>query len=418
MQPNFSLLIKPASYSCNLRCTYCFYLEKEAIFKKTRPRMTPDVLERMIASFMSLDLPQYGFGWQGGEPTLMGVDFFKQVVALQQTHGKTGDHVSNGLQTNGTRLNDEFCDLLAKFHFLVGLSMDGPPEIHDSQRITHLGRGSHHLVMRGLENLDKHHVEHNAMCLVTQANVKKPALVYNYFKELGMFFHQYIECVEFDEKGKLLPFAVGGHEWGEFMCGIFDEWKKSGDMYTVSVRLFDSIIFRLVEGRQNVCAMAPDCRQYFCVEHNGDVFPCDFHVLPEWRLGNIMSDGWMDMFESDKFKNFGSRKNQWNDDCANCGYLDFCQGCCPKNRPGHGEDPRKKSVLCEGWKMFYSHTLDDFKRLARKVLRDREVEEERMAIQHATAAIRRQSLAGVGNVGRNDPCPCGSGKKFKKCCGK
>ena len=418
MNANFSLLIKPASYSCNLRCAYCFYLEKKKLFRKERPRMTPPVLERMISSFMALNLPQFSFGWQGGEPTLMGLDFFKRVVELQQIHGRAGSGVANGLQTNGTRLDDEFCEHLGKYKFLVGISIDGPPEIHDAQRVTHLGRGSHHLVMRGLTALKRHHVEHNGMCLVTQENVGCPALVYNYLKELGINFHQYIECVEFDEKGDLLPFAVGGPEWGDFLCGLFDEWKRCGDERTVSVRLFDSIIFRLVEEHSNVCAMADDCRQYFLVEHNGDVYPCDFHVLPEWRLGSVMTDEWVDMFESELFKKFGARKHEWNEECEECPYLMFCAGCCPKNRPMHGLDPRRKSVLCEGWKQFFKHSLDDFKKLARGVKRDREIEKEQIAIQRASVAIQRKSFSGVGTTGRNDPCPCGSGRKFKKCCGK
>ena len=410
MRP-FSLLVKPASFGCNLRCKYCFYLCKEEIFGKNH-KMTDEILEQMIKEFLAVPMPNYSIGWQGGEPTTMGLDFFKTAVKYMQKYGHGGKQVSNGLQTNGTLLDDDWGKFLHQYNFLIGLSIDGPKEIHDLNRLNALGGGSHGDVMRGLDVLKRNKVEHNVLCLVNSANVDKPELVYNYFKDLGLMFHQYIECVEYDEKGDLLPFAVSGKQWGEFLCRLFDEWYKN-DCYTVSVRLFDSILFRMVEKQPNVCAMGVNCRQYFVVENNGDIFPCDFFVKPEWKLGNIMTDAWEDMYESQKYIDFGNRKSTWNPECGKCPWLGFCGGCCPKNRPMHGDDPAKMSPLCVGWKMFYEHTFPRFRKLADKIISDRL--NEQMVEKRKQEA--RQCLKD-GKVSMNAPCPCGSGKKFKRCCGR
>jgi uncharacterized protein len=373
--------------------------------------MTSETLERVISSFMAIPMRQHSFGWQGGEPTTMGLDFFKNATRLQKKFGASGKVVSNGLQTNGTLLDDDWCAHLAEYKFLVGLSIDGPKELHDANRVSVGGEGTYDLVMNGLEALKRHGVEHNVLTLVTSANMKRPLEVYNHLKELGLNFHQYIECVEFDDKGGLQPYSVTSGGWGEFLCSIFDEWFEN-DAKTVSVRLFDSILTMMVDGYPNVCAMGGDCRQYFLVEHNGDVYPCDFFMLPEWRLGNINTGEWSDFAGSKLYAAFGERKRLWNAKCAECEYLRFCAGCCPKNRPGHGKDPTKPSVLCEGWRLFFEHTLQRFKLLASRI-----VEERRMARIEAERRRSRPPSPPIGKVGRNDPCPCGSGKKYKKCCG-
>ena len=414
MKP-FSLLVKPASADCNLRCKYCFYLDRCELYPESRRhRMSDAVLERMISSFMATPQPQYAFGWQGGEPTLMGLDFFKRVVELQQKHGRQGAVVSNGLQTNGTMLTDEFAQHLAKYHFLVGVSVDGPAAIHDKSRLTVDERGSHAMVMKGIEHLKRHTVDYNILTLVSSANVKHPKEIYHYLLEQGVLFHQYIECVEFDEQGRRMPFAISDHQWGDFLCGIYDEWIK-GDTHRVSVRLFDSILTRMVEGVANVCHIGTDCRQYLVVEHNGDIYPCDFYVRPELKLGNIMTGEWAQYQQSPLYAEFGCRKHQWNDVCTGCEYLEFCGGDCQKNRWGGGADPRTISSLCEGWKQFYQHALPGLRTLAAEVRSRRMLEDE--ARRRQMTQIHSSTIPGAPKAGRNDPCPCGSGKKYKKCCG-
>jgi uncharacterized protein len=396
MKP-FSLLIKPSSWDCNLRCRYCFYLGKRSIYNESAPRMSARMLQNMIQKFMAMEMPVHSFGWQGGEPTLMGLDFFRRAVAFQQQFGHPAQSVSNGLQTNGTLLNDEWGKFLRQYNFLVGVSIDGPAELHDRGRTFIDGHGSHAEVMRGMETLRRNKVDFNALTLVSAFNQEHPLEIYRYLKNQGINYHQYIECVEFDQAGKLLPFAVKPGRWGEFLCTIFDEWFKN-DTRKISVRLFDSILVRLVDGYANVCAMGTDCRQYFVVEHNGDVYPCDFHVRPELKLGNINDDEFDSLLNSKIYREFGVLKNSWNKRCSTCDYLSLCAGCCPKNRPGN--DPANLSVLCEDWRLFYSHTIERFRQLAAEIIEERK----------RAASQRRQPS-------RNDPCPRGSGKKYKKCCG-
>ncbi|MBN1557890.1 MAG: anaerobic sulfatase maturase [Lentisphaerae bacterium] len=407
MKP-FSLLIKPASADCNLRCTYCFYLDHKALYPETRThRMSDAVLEQMIASFMRTPQSQYAFGWQGGEPTLMGLEFFQRITGLQQKYGRSGAVVSNGLQTNGLLIDEPFARHLARYNFLIGLSVDGPAEIHNHYRRYADGRGSHAGVMKTLGILKKHHVEHNVLTLVNNLNVQRPREIYHYLLDLGVLFHQYIECVEFDERGNLQPFAVTGEAWGDFLCTIFDEWYKH-DTRRVSIRLFDSILAMMVDGVPNVCAMGTDCRQYFVVEYNGDVYPCDFFVRPELKLGNVMTGTWDAFLASPVYREFGARKHRWNARCASCKFLRYCAGDCPKNRPTQGADPARLSVLCPGWLQFYKHTFSRFGQLADQIRAER----QRQALPAgAPAAPPRR------RIGRNDPCPCGSGKKYKFCCG-
>lgn len=271
--------------------------------------MSDDVLERMISTFMAVPMPEYSIGWQGGEPTLMGLDFFKRVVHYQQKYGRSGANVGNGLQTNGTLIDEEFARFLAQYNFLVGVSIDGPAEIHDRHRVYADGRGSHERIMRTVRTLQDTGAQYNVLTLVNESNVQKPREVYRYLCDLGVDFHQYIECVEFDEMGELQPYAINAQQWGDFLCEIFDEWYPN-DTRRVSVRLFDSILSVMLGGPPTVCAMGTDCRQYFVVEHNGDIYPCDFFVRPELKLGNIMTEDWPAFQTKPLYRWFGERKRQ------------------------------------------------------------------------------------------------------------
>jgi uncharacterized protein len=411
MKP-FSLLVKPASADCNLRCKYCFYLDRGELYPDSpRHRMSDAVLEKMLSSYLATEQPQHSIGWQGGEPTLMGLDFFKKVTDLQQRYGRPGGAISNGLQTNTTLIDDDWARHLAQYNFLVGVSVDGPPEVHDKYRTFINGRGAHADVMKGIECLKRHRVEYNILTLVSQSNVNRPVETYRYLRDdLGVKFHQYIECVEFEPDGSLQPFAITGKAWGDYLCAVYDEWIQSGDTHSVSIRLFDSILTLMVDGYANVCSLGRDCRQYLVVEHNGDVYPCDFYVRPDLKLGNIMDNSWEELLNSPNYAQFGARKREWNEKCAECEYLKYCSGCCPKNRPDKGSDPTQLSALCDGWMQFYEHALPSFEKLADGVRQDRIRSEQQM---------RRDQVAAMnaGKINRNDPCPCGSGKKYKKCCG-
>lgn len=360
--------------------------------------MSDETLEQCIKKYLNSGVTHASFGWQGGEPTLAELDFFRKAVEYQNKYKAPDQMISNALQTNGTLLNDEWGDFLHKHQFLTGISIDGPAEIHDKSRFNAEGQGSHQLVMRGLSILKKHHADFNVLTLVSAANKDNPKQIYEYIKSTGAKYHQYIECIEFDSSGNLMPFALKKGDWGNFLCGIFDEWYKK-DTRTISIRLFDSILMYLVYGMKNSCAAGTDCRNYFVVEHNGDVFPCDFYVQPDLKLGNIADGNFQDFQDAKLYSEFGARKRNWNPVCNSCEFLNFCGGCCQKNRPMRGNPPDGLSVLCEDWKIFYQHSLPRFRTLAEEVKKE--------------ASSKKQPAAD-----RNAPCPCGSGLKYKKCCGK
>ncbi len=393
----FSLLVKPAGADCNLQCAYCFYRRCAALYPgETAPRMRLATLEQLIAGYMALDMPQHIFGWQGGEPTLMGLDFFQAVTRLQQKYGRRGAVVANGLQTNAMLLDDAFAACLARYRFLVGVSLDGPPEIHDCyRRAAAPASGSHAAVMRGIACLRRQRAEFNILTLVTAANVRRASAVYRYLCGAGFAYQQYIPCVEYDTQGGRQPFAITGAEWGDFLCELFDCWRP--DAGRVSIRLFDSMLARILRQPAGLCAMEDDCRQYFMVEHNGDVYPCDFFAEPRWRLGNINEDTWGQLRQSPRYEEFGRRKRRLPAACDACPWLEFCAGDCPKHRGPSGEEI---SRLCAGWRVFFRHALPELRRLA--------------AVVSAGPPAETAPMP----PGRNAPCPCGSGRKFKHCCGR
>lgn len=404
----FSLLVKPASADCNLRCHYCFYLDRCQLYpESSRHRMSRNVLRRMLESFFACPMPQYSVGWQGGEPTVMGLDFFRQAVALQQELAPPGAVVSNGLQTNATLIDDEWAAFLAKNRFLCGVSLDGPADIHDLFRKNAAGCGSHADVIRGIDSLRNHQAEFNLLTLVSKANVAQAVDIYRYLCDQGTMHQQYIPCVEFDADGQLEPFAINGTEWGKFLCELFDAWYEH-DTRKVSIRYFDAIVAKLVDGVDTVCHLGRDCRQYFVVEHNGDVYPCDFFVEKQWHLGNIMETDWSALQGSSRYRQFGEQKRHWHDHCQACEYLPICAGDCLKHRVRDGVHRKGvMSVLCEGYRNFFAHTIERFEKLAESIRLERRMLEPRPAPPVDTR-----------KVGRNDACPCGSGRKFKKCCGR
>lgn len=403
----FSLLIKPTSADCNLRCDYCFYLNKNSLYPTTKlHRMPDDVLEQLISKYMSTPQTMHSFGWQGGEPTLMGIDFFYRVLELQKKYGRPNSIVGNGLQTNATLLDNRMAKLLHENNFLVGCSLDGPPDIHNQFRRTRNNEMTHDLVIQGINSLKRNHVEFNILILVTQANVTKAKEVYNYLVNNGFYFHQYIPCVEFDGEGQLEPYAISAEEWGRFLCDIYDEWYPK-DIYKVSIRHLDSILNKMVTGISDICTLNDNCCQYFVVEHNGDIYPCDFFVKKSLKIGNIMNSSWDELLESSIYTHFGKQKNLWSQQCNECDYLYLCQGDCPKHRSTYG-----LSHLCDGWKVFYQHTRNGFNLLAGKI------QQQRLHPQFSSTFRSSPSEYQPPRVGRNKPCPCGSGLKYKKCCSK
>ena len=369
MKP-FSLLIKPAGADCNLRCEYCFYLGKAALYPgRPTHRMDEATLTRLVRGFLALPFPAHTFAFQGGEPLLMGEAFYRELVRLQRRYARPGAQITNCVQTNGTLLTPSLARFFAENRFLLGVSVDGPAATHDLRRPDAAGHGSHAAVTRGLALLREAGVEHNILTLVSQSNVRDPLGVYRYLRDgLGCRFMQFIECVEFGPDGRPLPYAIGPEEWADFVIAVFDKW-LAHDVRAVSVRLFDSVVAKLLTGDANSCSMGRDCREYVVVEHNGDVYPCDFFVRPELRLGNILENDWDEIWDNPLHAAFGARKRTVNAACEGCDCRHFCEGDCPKNRAGHdpAADPRTLSFLCPAWKRIYAHILPPLRKEAERL---------------------------------------------------
>lgn len=400
------VLVKPSGPDCNMRCTYCFYLEKSELFSSTKVhRMSEEVLEAMVKQMMMFGEPQVSFGWQGGEPTLMGLEFFEKAIYYQEQYGM-GRVVGNGLQTNGILIDEKWAKFLKKYNFLVGLSLDGPEHVHDRYRFLRNGKGSWRKVVDKAKLLLDNGVAVNALTVVNDYSADFPEEIYNFHKSLGLNFMQFIPCVEPDplRDGRAAPFSVSAEKYGRFLCKVFDLWYADirDGVATTSVRFFDSVFHVYVGLTPPDCTLLDECGVYVVVEHNGDVYSCDFFVKPEWKLGNVLEGNLYSMLNSEKQFIFGALKASLPDVCKSCKWLKYCKGGCTKDRIRVAED-RGVSHFCKSYKMFFEHAHDRLVMLAEK--------------------WKRQQIYAEGGgvykkVGRNDPCPCGSGKKYKHCCGR
>lgn len=372
----FHVMAKPSGPSCNLDCSYCFYLEKEALFpERKQRRMSDAVLEAYIRNTIA-STPQWSpvlFAWQGGEPTLLGLDFYRRAVALQRKYGE-GRKIENTFQTNGTLIDEDWAQFLAEHGFLVGLSLDGPAEIHDRFRRYRSGAPSHHLVMAALERLQRHGVEYNVLACVDSHSSQHPLTTYRFLKQHGVEFIQFTPIVErmasgaFAEAGldlqgpvsdpaaKVAPFSVRPKAWGEFLTAVFDEWRRK-DIGRVFVMNFEWSLAAWLDQPGVVCVHQPECGRAIVAEHNGDVYSCDHFVYPEYKLGNLTRDSLAVLVDSTRQQAFGTAKSDsLPDQCRQCPFLKACWGGCPKHRflttPG-GQGGL--NYLCEGYAHYLRH---------------------------------------------------------------
>ena len=356
MPANFPLLIKPASYLCNLRCAHCFYLPgEERGSGKGAPKMTEKTLRRLVRTYLELPLEQHMFIWQGGEPTLMGKQFYVQAAKLQKQFSPAGGVVGNCLQTNATLLTPDFSSFLARNDFLVGVSIDGPAELHDAYRMYAAQKGSHAKVMENYRMLSRDGVKVNALTLLTSRNVARAAEIFHWLADRGILFQQYIPCVEFEPGGGPRPWTVDPKAWGEALCALFDAWWT--ERGRISVRYFDALLHTLHTGMPGICHMGEACGQYVVVEHNGDLYPCDFFVKEEWKLGNIHTTAWAEIWEHPRYLAFSRAKSELPQACTDCQWLRLCRGDCQKHRYADGTPERSRSWLCEGYRVFFTHAI-------------------------------------------------------------
>jgi len=416
-KPLTNILVKPAGPDCNLACRYCFYLQKEHLFAESRiHRMSDQVLEEMIRQVMTLGGPYLSFGWQGGEPTLMGLDFFRRAVAFQKQYGRDRQTVGNGIQTYGLLINEDWCASLREYHVLVGLSLDGPQHIHDYYRVTRGGAPSWERATASARLMMDRGVDVNALVVVSEYSSRYAREIFEYLVNFGFTFLQFIPCVEPDPQvpDRAAPFSVSGETLGHFLCEIFDVWKEhfQDGIPRISVRWFDSVFATYVGVEIPECTILPECGTYLVVEHNGDVYSCDFFVDPEWRLGNVLEGSLVDFLNSPRQSAFGRRKSKRPPECETCRWLPHCHGGCPKDRLNDPGDDGSNH-FCKSYQMFFEHANSDFRRLAKQWLAYNGV---LVQSNNAFSSRNPSTAESPQNVGRNDPCPCGSGKKYKHCC--
>lgn len=384
-RPLNSVLIKPTGPDCNLDCTYCFYLEKSALFNQTPVhRMSPSVQEELIRQVMQQSGESVSLAWQGGEPTLMGLDFYKRAVELEKKFGHN-QQVGNGLQTNGLLLDKNWAAFLKEYNWLVGISLDGPKHIHDRYRFDKGQKGTHQRVEENAIMLLQEGVAANAMCVLTSYSVQFPDELYAYYKSLGYTFMQFIPIVETDKNNptQAAPFSVSAVDYGNFLIRMFDLWQADfvDGQPTTSIRHFDSIFHTYVGLEAPECTMMKECGRYVVVEHNGNVYSCDFFVEPKWKLGNIMHDRIINMLNSKPQQTFGAAKSILPIECRQCPWLKHCYGGCTKDRIKDPQDHRHPR-FCQTTKMFLSHADPILKTMAEKWKEEQAIAFEK---QHSNA---------------------------------
>jgi uncharacterized protein len=422
--PAFHIMAKPRGPICNLDCAYCYYLSKERLYEDGDAfRMSEEVLEAFTRQYIEAQrVPEVTFGWQGGEPTLIGLDFFRRAVELQQQYARPGMRILNALQTNGTLLDDAWCAFFAEHNFLIGLSLDGPREVHDAYRLDKGGRPSFERVMRGLGYLKRHGVEYNILTTVHAANAGRPLEVYRFVRdEAGAQYLQFIPIVErenesgFQEGEALTGRSVAGPQYGDFLIAVFDEWVRH-DVGRVYVQIFDVALAAWVGQRPGLCVFEETCGTALVLEHNGDLYACDHFVEPRHRRGNILETPLVEMVGSVQQRQFGlAKRDALPRCCIECDVRFVCNGACPKNRvrrPAAGE-PRV-NYLCEGYKAFFRHIDGPMRFMAGELRAGRPPSNVMLYLAGQDAELERR----FARARRNDPCPCGSGLKFKHCHGR
>jgi uncharacterized protein len=365
-----SVVIKPIGSFCNLQCEYCFYLDKHHLYEgpPSTHRMTDETLEKLIKDmFVCSNTPT--FVWQGGEPTVMGLAFFQKVVATQQLHAK-GKSYSNALQTHGMLLNEAWADFLRRENFLVGISLDGPEHLHDHYRKDRQGKGTFQQVFKNTQMLLNKGVPVNILATVNDYSVKYPREIYEFFVENGFFFMQFSPLVEHDPQNPKIaaPYSINARDYGRFLTQLFKCWCNDFDFERLkqktSIRFFDSLMQRYIGMTPGHCALHKECNDYLVIEHNGDLFSCDFLVSNKTRIGNLHQISLKDAFYSPAHIAFGKRKTAYGTECQRCQWLHLCYGGCIKDRI---RDPRDKghNHFCESYKIFFKRADSRLKKFAK-----------------------------------------------------
>jgi uncharacterized protein len=449
--PAFHLLAKPTGATCNLDCAYCFFLSKEMLYPGSRFRMADEMLERYVRQLIEAHREPYvTIAWQGGEPTLMGVDFFRRSVEHVERYRRPGMQVEYTIQTNGTLIDDEMAAFFKAHDFLVGISIDGPREMHDTFRVDRGGAPTFDRVMRGLGVLQRHGVEYNVLTTLHRANADHPGEVYGFLRdEAGARFMQFIPIIErlpapqidvaledlglapglareapwrswrdrplYRQQGELVTDrSVTAAQYGSFLIGVFEEWVRR-DIGTVYVQMFDVALANWHGEPPSLCIHSETCGTALALEHNGDLYSCDHFVEEDYRLGNIGETPMAELVASDRQRAFGlAKRDTLPAYCRSCDVRFACHGGCPKDRFIRTPDGEPGlNYLCAGYKAFFHHVDGPMRAMSDLLARDRAPSE--LMARYAAEDARIATAA--ARAGRNDPCPCGSGRKVKHCHG-
>ncbi|MCB9153890.1 MAG: anaerobic sulfatase maturase [Caldilineae bacterium] len=418
--PAFHLLAKPTGAICNLDCAYCFFLDKEVFYPGSKFRMGEQVLEQYIRQLIeSHQTDSVNIAWQGGEPTLMGLDFYRRTMDLVEKYRRPGMTFLHTMQTNGTLLDDEWAAFFAEHNFLLGISIDGPRPLHDVYRVDKGGKPTFDKVMRGLRLLQKHGVDYNVLTTVNRVNGDYPLEVYRFLRdEVGTTWMQFIPVVErinsdgltiYQEGTTVSDRSVQPEQFGRFLSTIFDEWVRR-DVGTIYVQTFEAALSNwLGLANSGMCVFNTTCGTGLAIEHNGDLYSCDHFVEPDYLLGNIQDTHMIELVASPQQIQFGlDKRDTLPRFCRECDVRFACHGECPKNRftlTPAGEPGL--NYLCAGFKDFFHHIDFPMKLMAGLIRRQREAREVMQILERAFTGVER-----------NDPCPCGSGRKFKQCHGR
>ena len=409
----FQVFAKPVGSICNLDCHYCYYLKKEHLYPDGESfRMPEDILEEYIVQHINASPdPVIRFSWHGGEPTVLGLDYFVKIVALQRKHQPSNRRITNGIQTNGILLDEDWVRFLGAEGFAVGLSLDGPQEMHDRYRVTKGQNPTYEQTMRGYRLLRQHEIYCDILCVVHAYNVRYPTQVYRFFKQIEARYVSFLPLVEPqpDAEGGVSHRTVPAEALGVFLRTIFDEWMHE-DIGLIKVQIFEEAARTAFGQEHSLCIFRPTCGDIPVIEHNGDFFSCDHFVDAEHCLGNIRETPLVDLLESPAQRAFGQAKLETLPRyCRECEVRAMCNGGCPKNRFLQTLDGEAGlNYLCAGYKLFFTYCQPFVAELS--ALWRRQPIERQMPRVQATGARTSPK------TGRNDPCPCDSDKKYKNCC--
>jgi uncharacterized protein len=408
----FVVMAKPVGPLCNLGCSYCYYLDTARLYNGAHQfRMKDELLESYIRQYLAASQgPAVLFVWHGGEPTLAGLDFFRRAVELQKKYLPAGWTCWNNLQTNGLLLDDEWCSFLAGAHFDVGVSIDGTRRLHDACRKDHRGQDSYERTAAAVRRLQAHGLQPDLLCVVNSSTAGEPLNVYRALRDFKSGWIQFIPLVRSVPGGQVSPDSVSAQDYGQFLISVFNQWVQQ-DLGKLNVQFLAEMMLVYSGGRPNVCWMAPTCGRVVVLEHDGSLYSCDHFVNPAHRIGDLNLTALSEMVDSPEQQRFGREKRDLLPaPCRVCAWLAVCNGGCPKDRLMAAPDGGPPlNYLCSGLSRFYAYAGPPLQKVVQLMKEGRSFESIR-------AEMRQDLLARWKGVGRNDPCPCGSGRKAKNCC--